>query len=104
MTNTSISAQQTDEGDVLLFVAGEVDLSHVDALWNTALQALDAKPRRLVADLSEVTFLDSAILGVLIRIHHAAGELARTSSCASPPLSSGLLRITGIESMIRVEP
>ncbi len=105
MSNTTIDAQQTDEGDALLFLAGEVDLSHADTLWNTALRALDAEPRRLVADLSAVTFLDSAILGVLIRIHRAAGERGRDFVLQQPsPLVQRLLRITGLESVIRVEP
>lgn len=105
MSNTTIDAQLTDEGDALLFLAGEMDLSHVDALWSTALQALDATPRRLVADLSAVTFLDSAILGVLIRIHRAAGDRGRDVILHRPsPLVQRLLRITGLESMIRVEP
>ena len=88
----------------MLFLAGEVDLSHVTTLRNTAVEALDATPRRLVLDVSAVTFLDSAILGVLIRIHHAAEERGIRFTLRRPsPLVQRLLRLTGLEELIPIE-
>ena len=99
-----IDARHTDDGDALLFLAGEVDLSHVDTLWSAAVDALDASPRRLVLDVSAVTFLDSAILGVLIRIHHVAVERATDFTLRRPsPLVQRLLRLTGLDELIPVE-
>jgi anti-sigma B factor antagonist len=104
MSDIMIDSQQTDEGDALLFLAGEVDLSHVDALWRAASSALATTPRRLVLDVSAVTFLDSAILGVLIRINRAADDLGKGFTLRRPsPLVLRLLRLTGLESLISVE-
>lgn len=104
MSDVLIQAQQTDEGDALLFLAGEIDLSHVDTLWAAASSALEDTPARLVVDVSEVTFVDSAILGVLIRINNAATEWGKGFTLRRPStLVQRLLRLTGLDELISVE-
>jgi len=54
-------------GDVaILSVAGEVDLATVGGLRQAVSDLLAQRPARLVLDLSEVSFIDSTGLGVLI--------------------------------------
>lgn len=60
---------------MVLTVAGEIDLSTADALQTALDAALDAKDTTEVAvDLSEVGFLDSAGLRVLVSGQRTAEE------------------------------
>ena len=53
-------------GAVLVRLAGELDLYNAHVVREALLEATDGKPERLVVDLSEVLFMDSTVLGVLI--------------------------------------
>lgn len=99
-----IDARQTDDGAALLFMSGEVDLSHVEALWDTAMCALESGPARLLVDVSAVTFLDSSILGALLRIQRTVQDRGNGFALRHPsPPVQRLLRLTGLDSVIHVE-
>jgi anti-sigma B factor antagonist len=57
----------------VLSVTGEVDLATSPELQNALDTALEGSTE-VVIDLSQVTFLDSTGLGVLVRAHRRAGE------------------------------
>jgi anti-sigma B factor antagonist len=63
----------------VLAVHGEVDLHTAPALRERLTSAIEAGRSRIVLDLSEVTFLDSMALGVLLggmrRLRDRGGEL-----------------------------
>lgn len=104
MSDVMIDGCGTDDGEPLLSLAGEVDLSHVGVLWETAMEALATAPRRLVVDLSAVSFLDSSILGMLVRIQRAAEEQGKGFSLRRPaPIVQRVLRLTGLEDRFPVE-
>ena len=71
---------------VVLEVAGDLDLSNAPQLGAVFEHVLQSVPTVLVIDLSRVTFLGSAGLGLLIRAHEhmGAGEVrvAAPSSAA----------------------
>jgi anti-anti-sigma regulatory factor len=64
---------------------------------------LDAGRRFLRLDLSEVTFLDAASLGGIIRVHHRALERRGTLviTGARPPVAR-LLRLTSLDEVLFV--
>ena len=51
---------------VLVRLAGELDLYNAHVVREALLEATGRNPERLVVDLSEVLFVDSTVLGVLI--------------------------------------
>jgi anti-sigma B factor antagonist len=51
---------------VVVSLAGELDLYNAHAIREALLECCDEAPERLVVDLSEVKFIDSTALGVLI--------------------------------------
>jgi anti-sigma B factor antagonist len=63
----SLSFQTSREpGQVVLTVAGEIDLATRDELRHALDERLDAGDSHLVLDLTAVPFIDSTGLGVLI--------------------------------------
>jgi anti-sigma B factor antagonist len=63
-----------DHGDALvLSLAGELDLADAPALREALRRAAERSPKRLVVDLTDVTFVDSTILGALVEARSALG-------------------------------
>ena len=56
-------------GQAVVAVHGEVDLYTAPRLWEAIDTAMASTPHELVIDLTDVTFLDSAGLSVLVRAH-----------------------------------
>ena len=105
MNDVMIETRMTDGGEALLFLAGEVDLSHVETLEATATGALDETPSRLVVDLEKVSFVDSSVLGALLRIQRAAERRGTQFSLRQPaPLVRRVLRPTRLDERLPVEP
>ena len=61
-----ISGIDRENGTIVVSLAGELDLYNAHTLRETLLECCDEGPERLVVDLSEVRFIDSTALGVLI--------------------------------------
>lgn len=99
-----IETRETSDGEALLLLVGEVDLSHVDTLWVMATRALETTPTGIVIDLSAVSFIDSSVLGALVRIQRAAKGKGKHFSLRQPaPLVQRVLRLTGLDERLPVE-
>ena len=87
------------EGDTLrLILAGEFDLGQVPK-FRAALDAAEVDWRRLEVDLSDVVFMDSSGLGMLVRVNNRARESGQEVVLLRPshPVAS-LLELTGLDS------
>lgn len=88
----------TDDG---LALAGELD-AHTAPLLAEAIAAADAD--RLSIDMSQVRFVDSSGLRVLIEAHQSALAQDRTVCLTNPsPTVTRLLQISGIDDYLVVE-
>ena len=56
-------------GQAVVRVKGDVDIYTAPQLWETLDAVIADTPHELVVDLSDVTFLDSSGLSVLVRAH-----------------------------------
>ncbi len=84
-------------GAVVVHLAGELDLYNADAVREALFQAASAGPDRLVVDLSEVEFIDSTALGVLIEARTKL-ENRRAFLLAAPGLETRrALQISGLD-------
>jgi anti-sigma B factor antagonist len=61
-----VAGIERSDGAVVVALAGELDLYNAETVRAALLDCCAGKPERLVVDLSEVTFIDSTALGVLI--------------------------------------
>jgi anti-anti-sigma factor len=73
---TSDVTLEARDGVVVVTLTGEFDLSRPDALSEYVRVAMVDNPPRVVVDLSNATFLDSTVLGVLVGAGKAARERA----------------------------
>jgi anti-sigma B factor antagonist len=79
---------------------GEIDLTTSEALRIAMDRAVDDGATALVLDLSDVTFMDSTALGVLVSFHRRLGE--RLVLAAAQPVVLRLLEITKFTSVLRL--
>jgi len=84
-------------GAVVVQLAGELDLYNAHTVREELLAAAERSPARLVVDLSQVTFIDSTGLGVLIEARTRL-ENRRAFLLAAPGLETRrALEISGLD-------
>jgi anti-anti-sigma factor len=89
-----------DGGVAVLRLTGEIDLAVVHS--NGVLDDLDTTPpEALDVDISEVTFIDSSGVGLLVRLHRLTGGVMRLRSPSLPVLR--VLRICGLDQLFEIE-
>jgi anti-sigma B factor antagonist len=97
--HTKFDIQQGAEaGKARLTPVGELDIVTVPQLRGAANEMLGQRVRELVIDLSQVTFMDSAALQLLITLNDEAREDGWTLRLLRP--SEGpraLFRLTGLD-------
>lgn len=94
-----ITVDWTDSGDVCrCALAGELDLTTEPRVRRALFQALASRPRRLIIDLADVSFIDSTGLRVLLSARNRAAtmgsrvSLARVGSAVQRTLQIANLR------------
>ncbi len=94
----SVSDERLSDDLGVVVLGGEVDIHTAPQFRKTLLGLLDDGVTRLTVDLSEVTFIDSTALGVLIggvrRLHVVGG--AMTIVVTGRPVER-VLGITGLD-------
>ncbi len=91
-----------ERGNLTLSITGELDLSTVPALEQRVDDHLDESVTALSLDLSEVTFMDSSGLRLLIELNQRADREAWTFSLIPSRHESAkvVLRMTGADAAL----
>jgi stage II sporulation protein AA (anti-sigma F factor antagonist) len=98
---SSTSMTLASGGAVVLHLRGEHDCSTVDALAETLAAAVARDEPRLVIDLSEVEFIDTATVRVLTRAGDVLAQQSRTMSIRSPSRAAArVLALCGASDLI----
>jgi len=93
----AVSAVQRENGRVVVSLAGELDLYNAHVVRDALLEAAAESPERLVVDLSDVRFIDSTALGVLIETRTKMTN-RRAFLLAAPGLETRrALQISGLD-------
>jgi anti-sigma B factor antagonist len=93
----------SESGDaVVVALTGELDLYNTPTLREALRGAAAREPRRLVVDLSEVTFVDSTVLGAFVEARAALGG-GHAFVLAAPGLEvRRALEVSGLDSLFAV--
>lgn len=88
-------------GDPMVRVAGEIDLGNADQLRTALAPILAAAPPRIGFEMSEVGFIDSSGLAVLIDAANRVGEIL-----VHEPSRAVLrvIEVTGLSDTLRTAP
>lgn len=98
----SISSTPKDDG-ILVAVSGEVDVSNASDLRDELNRVLEGPSASIEVELSQVSYIDSAGIGVLVGAAHRAGELSRTFNVLHPqPNVSRVLGLLGVSKELGV--
>lgn len=85
--NTSVDAAR-------VLVEGEVDVSNADELRNAVDAALALDAPEVTVDLSQVPYIDSTGIGVLVGAAHCAADAGKKLVVASP--QKNVARVLGL--------
>ncbi len=96
-----VRSVETVNGAVVLHLAGELDLYNAEELRDALAAALAQAPSRIVVEMSEVAFVDSTALGVLIEARSKLGQ--STLLLAAPQLETRrTLQVSGLDRHLAV--
>ncbi|MDA4088823.1 Anti-sigma-F factor antagonist RsfB [Mycolicibacterium hassiacum DSM 44199] len=85
--------------------SGELDMLTAPQLRDAVQAALEKDPAGLIVDLTDVDFLGSAGMQVLMEAHNQTdGSSIRFAVVADGPATSRPLKITGIADLIQLVP
>jgi anti-sigma B factor antagonist len=99
------SIKEENHGEtVVLSVVGEIDLVTAPALEESITTALAQRPDMVVVDLSEVDFLASVGMSVLIGCNEQAGTVTRFRLVASGAATFRPMELTGVTDTISIYP
>ena len=92
-----------DRETVRVLVVGEIDVSTAHLLGDQLAELLESGWREVVADLREVSFMDTSGLHVLLDAHERAGQVDAVLSVAvEPGPVRRLLELTGAGRILSV--
>jgi anti-sigma B factor antagonist len=101
----AITEQGPEAGHHVIAVRGEIDLFTAPELKQALTEAVEAGDYRVVIDLTDVSFLDSTALGVLIgavkRLRSRGGALAIVNTETS---IAKTFEITGLDQIFTIVP
>ena len=94
--------QATDEvGDPLLKLAGELDMASAETLRETVDRVLANSPRRIVFEISELEFMDSSGIAVLIS---ASNNVEKVELRNAQPIVRRVVEVAGLTAILWLEP
>ena len=96
---TATATVLTEHGLTILRLTGELDLATVNDLQETVAALVDRAPEHLIVDLSDVTFMDSSGIALLLQVSQ---RLPRTELRNPSPLIRRVLDLTALTEILPV--
>lgn len=88
---------------IVIGLSGDVDLSAVANVRSAFHEAINDGWTTVLVDLTEVTFVDSATLGILVGLHRRCRELDGACVLVGPrPEVSRIITLSGLDVLLSV--
>jgi len=104
LLDVRVSVSRFGSDSFVLAAGGELDLHTVDRLREKLADVLEQGGRRVLVDLTGVSFMDSTALGVLVNAAQALRSSGgRLVLVADDPRVTRVIEITGLERVFSIE-
>ncbi len=103
-SSNCVVTQRWVDGVAIVAVSGVVDMLTSPQLETAIDAALGERPTGVVIDFTDVEFLASAGMGVLVAAHDKAGSDVAFSVVADGPATSRPLKLVGIADILSLYP
>jgi len=99
-----LRVETEDRNDhALVTASGEIDAATADSVADAVSAALSDGHKVVLLDFTEVTFIDSTGLGVLVKSHRAAEAVGATFAVVHPtPQTRKLIRVLGLDQLLNI--
>ncbi len=98
-----MSEKNTVDQVIIVTIKGEVDIYSVDTFRGSIEETFDQGARDIILDCSELTYIDSIGMGVLIEMRNKSQELGKKIAMKNPrPNIKKLLSLTGVDRIIEI--
>jgi anti-anti-sigma factor len=96
---------ERESRETVVMLAGELDASGRDDVERVLLEAERSEPQRLVIDIRDLTFIDSAGITCVLRARERAGEAQHRLRVVarSDRQPAEVFRICGLDSLLELE-
>jgi anti-sigma B factor antagonist len=104
LLTTSVATAESDgETYTLVALDGEADVTNCNALREVLEAEVAKQPRTVIIDLSELRFMDSSALHVILRVNRTMDRQGGVLALASPrdPVAK-MLRLTAADQLLPV--
>jgi anti-anti-sigma factor len=88
-----------DGGTITIVLRGDLDIVNRSWLARHLAEAMKQQPRRLVFDMAQVGFADSAALRLIVRAGQLLPDGGRPVIRRPPPVVRRVLQITGLDTL-----
>ena len=96
------TAEQSTVTTALVALSGEIDLNNAGEIGEDLVRTLH-KNGSIVVDLSQVSFIDSTAIGMMVRVHKYAGLWRRAITWRGAQENPRrVLEITGVDQYIQL--
>jgi anti-sigma B factor antagonist len=94
------TAVEHRDGVTVLAVGGDIDMVGASILESAIVAALAEDPAGLVIDLSEVSYLASAGVRILVEIGEALGESVAFAAATQDSITAKIIRILSLDEVL----
>jgi anti-sigma B factor antagonist len=99
----SVASSNSAPSTVTICVTGEIDMVTAPQLFDCLRLATEGKPRRLIVELSRVSFMDSSGINALVKTHKRLPGTSEIVLRGLQPNVRRVLEITAVENLFEME-
>jgi len=96
----SVEQSNDSRGDPVIQLSGELDISSAGAFREAMEELVGQKPGRLVFDLSQLTFMDSSGIAVMVFV---ANNVENVELLHASSIVRRVVEATGLSDILRLE-
>jgi anti-anti-sigma factor len=100
-TSLAVEQSRDTDGSPVVRLSGELDISNAHTLRKIMETVVGSNPNRLVFDLSELRFMDSSGIAVMV---YAANNVRTVELLHASSIVSRVVEATGLSEILRLEP